>query len=102
MTEKFQKTNNEIESIKEKILPILKKYKITKAGIFGSFARGEQKKKSDVDILAEIDKEYSLLGVIRIKLQLEEALKRKVDLVEYELIRPEIKENILNDEVRII
>ena len=36
----------ELELIKQKILPILKSYKISKAGIFGSYARGEQKKKS--------------------------------------------------------
>ena len=43
----------EFESIKQKILPILKSYRVTKAGIFGSYARGEQNKKSDVDILIE-------------------------------------------------
>lgn len=94
--------NKEIENIKEKIIPILKKYGVTKAGIFGSFARGENKKKSDVDILAEINEEYDLLEVIRLKLLLERALKKKVDLVEYSLIRKELKENILNDEIRII
>lgn len=94
--------NKEIENIKEKIIPILKKYGVTKAGIFGSFARGENKKKSDVDILAEINEEYDLLEVIRLKLLLEKALKKKVDLVEYSLIRKELKENILNDEIRII
>lgn len=92
----------DIESIKKKILPILKKYNVKKAGIFGSFARGENKKRSDVDILAEIDKKYDLLDVIRIKLLLEKSMKRKVDLVEYKLIRSELKENILNDEIRII
>ena len=80
-----QKEKN-IEALKKKIIPILKSYKVTKAGIFGSFARGDNKKKSDVDILAEIDKKYDLLEVIRIKLMLEKAIKRKVDLVEYELI----------------
>ena len=92
----------ELSAIKKKIIPILKAYRIKKAGIFGSFARGENKKKSDVDILAEIGKKYSLLDVIGIKLQLEKAVKKKVDLVEYELIRKEIKDNILNDEIRIL
>ena len=94
--------NKEIENIKEKIMPILKKYRVTKAGIFGSFARGDNKKKSDIDILAEIDEKYSLLDIIGIKLSLEKAVKRKVDLVEYCLIRKEIRDNILNDEIRII
>ncbi len=95
-------TNKDIQAIKKKIIPILKKYKVTKAGIFGSFARGEQNKRSDVDILAKIDKKFDLLEVIRLKLLLEKAVKRKVDLVEYELIRSEIKENILNDEIKVI
>lgn len=94
--------NSKLEEIKEKIIPILKEHKITKAGIFGSYARGEQKKKSDVDILVEIPDDRSLLAVAGLKSALEISLKRKVDLVEYELIRKEIRKNILKDEVQII
>ena len=95
--------NKNIERIKLKALPILKKYGVTKAGIFGSYATGRNKKNSDIDILVEIkDKKMSLLGFIHIKNILEESLGRKVDLVEYKLIRPEIKDNILNEEVRIL
>jgi predicted nucleotidyltransferase len=93
---------SEIEKIKKKIVPVLKEFKVTKAGLFGSYARGEQKKNSDVDILVEIDNSYSLLRVIDLKLKLEKAVKKKVDLVEYALIRKEIKNNVLNDEVPII
>jgi len=96
------KKNEEIEKIKTKIMPILKGYKVTKAGIFGSHARGEQKKKSDVDILIKIHDDASLLTLIGLKLDLQEAIKRKVDLVEYETIRKELKEKILNDEIRIL
>ena len=39
-----------IERIKLKALPILKKYGVTKAGIFGSYATGKNKKNSDIDI----------------------------------------------------
>ena len=94
--------NEEIEKIKAKILPVLKEYKVTKAGIFGSYARGEQKKKSDVDILVEVNKHMGLMEFIGIKLDLQKAVKRKVDLVEYETIRWEIKDNILRDEIPII
>jgi|SRR3989344_9195975 len=92
----------ELELIKQKILPILKSYKISKAGIFGSYARGEQKKKSDIDILVEVNKNMGLLEFIDIKIHLEKTLKRKVDLVEYATIRKEIKDNILNDEITIL
>ncbi|MEK6855833.1 MAG: nucleotidyltransferase domain-containing protein [Nanoarchaeota archaeon] len=85
-----------IDEIKKKILPILKEHRVTRAGIFGSYARGEEKKRSDVDILVEIDDEnMSLLGFIGLKNLIEKALRKKVDLVEYALIRKEFKKNIL-------
>ena len=45
--------NKRIERIKLKALPILKKYGVAKAGIFGSYVRGENKKNSDIDILIQ-------------------------------------------------
>lgn len=93
--------SKEIELIKQKITPILKKYRVTKAGIFGSYARGEQKKKSDVDILIEIGDWASLLDLAGLKGELQKNLNKKVDLVEYEVIRPELKESILGDEIQI-
>lgn len=97
------KKNKEVEKIKIKILKILKKNKIKRAGIFGSYARGEQKKNSDVDIAVEIDNpKMSLLGFVRIINTLEKILKKKVDLVEYNSIKPRIKERILNEEIKII
>ena len=94
-------TKINLEEIKKKIIPILKQYRVTKAGIFGSFARGEQKKGSDVDILIEIGDWASLLELAGLKLELQEAVMRKVDIVEYSCIRKEIKENILNDEIQV-
>ena len=97
------KVNNEIDKIKSKINHILKENRVTKAGIFGSYSRGEQRKDSDVDIAVEInDKNMSLIGFIGLKLALEEILKKKVDLVEYSAIKPIIKERILSEEIRII
>jgi len=90
------------EEMKKKIVKILKKNKVVRAGIFGSYARGEQKKNSDIDILVEIKKKISLFDFVGIKLELEDELGKKVDLVEYKIIKPRIKENILNSEVRII
>src|SRR3989344_3207195 len=94
--------NKSIEEIKQKVIPLLKEYKIIKAGIFWSYARGENKKRSDVDILVETAKGMDLLEFIHLKLMLQKAIKRKVDLVEYKLIRREIKKQVLNDEIRIL
>lgn len=100
---KKAKSNKEIERIKSKINHILKDNKVIKAGIFGSYSRGEQRKDSDIDIVVEInDKKMSLLGFIKLERELEEILGSKVDLVEYGAIKPLIKERILNEEIRII
>jgi len=94
--------NKELEIIKQKILPILKKNNITRAGIFGSYARGKQHKGSDVDILIELNDDRGLLGFINLKNILEKAIKRKIDLVEYECIRSEIRKHVLKEEVPIL
>lgn len=88
--------------IKRRVVPILRKNGIKRAGIFGSFARGEQKKGSDLDILVDIRDKRSLLGVIGLQLQLQDALKRKVDLMEYKELHPLIKRKILKEEVKIL
>ena len=99
---KNKRETREIRAIKRKIINVFKKYKIVRAGIFGSYARGDYKKNSDIDILVDIrDKKMSLLGFVHIKHELEDLLKKKVDLVQYKMIRSEIKDNILKDEVRI-
>ena len=54
-----------LENIKVKIKPILKKYEIKKAGIFGSYTRGESAI-HDLDLLVKINKKISLLEFIKI------------------------------------
>ncbi len=92
----------EFEVMKQMIIAILKNYKVTKASIFGSYARGEQTAKSDVDILVKVNNSVGLIEFSELKLMLQKALKKKVDLVEYETIRPELKENIMRDEISIL
>lgn len=93
---------NEIDLIKQKIIKILKKNKVKRAGIFGSYARGEAKKNSDVDILLEPPKNISLLDLSGLKIELEDKLNKKVDIISYNYIHPKLKEKILKSEVRII
>ncbi len=95
--------NDQITEITNKIMPILKKYGIKRAGIFGSIVRCEAREDSDVDILVEIERDdLSLLDFVGIKLELEETLGRKVDLVEYSAIKSIIRERILSEEVAIL
>ena|SRR3989337_94398 len=77
------------------------KYKITEIGIFGSYVRGEQKRRSDIDILVEFGEPISLLDLVGAENYLRKILKMKVDLVPKEDVRPELKEIILKETVLI-
>jgi len=92
---------NKIKEIKMKSLPVLKKYNVVRAGIFGSYARGDEKKNSDIDMLIELPKSLGF-GFVGIEFELENKLKKKVDLLTYKAIHPLLKEKILNEEIRII
>ena len=92
--------NKEIKKIKPKIIKVLKKHNVARAGIFGSYARGEQTKKSDIDILIEFD--GSLLDLVGLEMELKSQLKKKVDLLTYNGINHLLKKRIMQEEVRII
>ena len=70
---------------------------VEKIGLFGSVARGEATKESDLDILVKFSKRKSLLEVIKLERELTETLGRKVDLLTEKSISPYIRDNILND-----
>ena len=90
-----------LEKIKPKIIEILKKNKIKRAGIFGSYSRGEEGKNSDIDILIQPSKNmgFEFAGI---EIELGKMLNKKVDLVSYNGLSPYLKDKILNQEVRII
>jgi len=92
----------DVEEIKRKILPILQRYGVKRVGLFGSCVRGQMTADSDIDILVDIDKDISLLDFVGLKLEIEEALKRKVDLVEYNTIKPLLRERILSEQEIIL
>lgn len=94
--------NTQLDQLKDQIIPVLKKHGITRAGVFGSIARGDFGEKSDVDVLVELGQEMSLLDFIGVEQELESKLNREVDLVEYHLLKPRIKDKILSQEVRIL
>ena len=88
----------EIEEIKEKITPILQKYGVTYAGVFGSVARGEAREDSDVDILVTLPEQgVSLLDFIGLKNDIADCLEKKVDVVSDRAIVPYFKDYIYRD-----
>jgi predicted nucleotidyltransferase len=96
------KTLNEIKKIILKHKKELKeKYKVKTIGIFGSYARGEQKETSDIDILVEFYETPSLLDFIGLEQYLSDLLNIKVDLVSSKSIHPLIKDYIMEDVVYV-
>jgi predicted nucleotidyltransferase len=91
-----------LSRLKPAIVRILRKHKVRHAGIFGSFARGEQGKKSDVDILVEAPSGTGLFGLARMELELESAIGRKADVITYRSIHPLLRRRILSEEVPLI
>ena len=84
------------------IRPILTKHRVKKAAVFGSVVRGEASKDSDVDILVELEDQASLFAFIALKLDLEDALSRNVDLVEFGSIKPRLRDFILPEAVMVL
>ena len=73
--------NPTLEEISEKARPVFEKYGVTRARIFGSYARGDAKPESDIDILITTPPAMSLFTYMDFKEQLGEELGRSVDVV---------------------
>lgn len=96
-TYSVDKLSVETVRISQAMLNQVRKYLATKpikkAYLFGSYARGEATPESDVDILAELDetKTVGMIEFIKIMDDLEDILKRKIDLVTTDGLSPHIK-----------
>lgn len=87
-----------VKEIAESIKPILEKYGVNYAGIFGSYARGDSRPDSDVDILVSLgEKILSVWDMVGFKTELSEQLKRPVDLISDKAVIPYFKNNIYRD-----
>jgi len=91
-----------LTDIKNSIVPELQNIGgVTKAGVFGSYARGDSGADSDIDILITLEEPTSLLTLVGIEKDLEESLGRPVDLVTEKSLSPYIKDDVL-EQVEII
>ncbi len=93
---------SQIEKLKEKILEKLREHEVKRASLFGSIVREEMTDESDIDLLIEFRGTKSLLDLARLKIELEEVLKRKVDVLTYNSLHPLLKDRILAEQVEIL
>jgi len=90
-----------VDDIRENISPYIQEYGIKKVGVFGSYARGQTKEASDIDLVFDFEKDFGIIELCRLKLDLEERLGKSVDIIEFSSIDPLIKENVLKEVVMI-
>ena len=93
---------NRVTEIKEKILDILKKYGVRRAAVFGSFARGDFRADSDIDLIVELEEGRSLLDLAGLKIEIEERLGKRVDVLTFNSIHPFLKEQIIREKIELL
>ncbi len=89
------------KEIEDKVIAILGEYGVQTIGIFGSYARGEQRPDSDIDLLVSFKDRKSLLTIVRIERELSESLGVKVDLLTEGSVSPYLIDRI-KSELKVI
>jgi len=95
----YLSSHQDIHKIIKISKPILQKYHVKRAALFGSVVRGDATPTSDIDILIDPPPRFSLFDLAGLKVDLEDILERTVDVIEYESIKPLIKDSILKYEI---
>lgn len=94
------KSLQEIQSILQQARPLLyEKYKVKTLGIFGSYARHEEKPSSDVDILIDYTETPDLFKMLELEEYLSQLIGIQADVVTINGLRPRPKERILKDAI---
>lgn len=96
------KSNVQLPIKEDELIDILKKYRVMSASVFGSRARGEANKDSDLDLLVTYSPGTNLFKVIDLQDELEEATGNHVDLVSAKYIKPRLASRIKSDLVEIL
>ena len=86
-----------LERHRLEILRIARSHGARRVRVFGSFARGEEREDSDLDVLVDLEPGRDLLDIVAIKQDLEALLGRKVDVVTERAVSPHIRESVLRE-----
>ena len=91
------------QNIINKLQAFFPSYPIEKAWVFGSYARGEETRKSDIDIMVRFDKDVhiSLFDYIGLMNDLEDLFRKKIDLVEEGQLRIWAQESVEKEKILI-
>lgn len=93
----------DLNIVKKIILENVSEYQPSRLGIFGSYARGDNLKPNDIDILFRFKKKISLLELIRLEEKLKSLLNLPVDMVSEKSITNDVlRKEIMNDLILIV
>ena len=90
-----------LQTKRKKILQIAARHGARKVRVFGSVARGESRRGSDIDFLVEMEEGRSLLDHAALILDLERLLKWPVDVASERGLRPPVRKEILKDAIAL-
>ncbi len=80
-----------IDAYKSMITPVLQRYAIKKAAIFGSLAKGTMTEESDIDLLIEPGSDFTIFTLLELEEEISTLTMHKTDIVEYSALKPSIK-----------
>ncbi len=90
---------SDFEEIKQKAGVVLRQAGVRRAAVFGSFARGQAHKESDIDLLVEFEGQKTLLDLVALKTHLQQMLGINVDLITYQSLSPLLRDSILREQI---
>ena len=91
-----------LDAIRNTVAAPMARRGVVRAGVFGSFARGEATESSDVDFLVKFEEGRTLLDLSGLRLDLCDVLGREVDVATPGSLNPGLRERILREVVSIL
>ena len=92
----------DIAFYKQQMLPVLHRFDVQHAAIFGSVAKGLSGEGSDIDVLITPGENFTIFKMIQLEEEIAEILNCKVDLVEFNALKPSIKQEVLATAITIL
>ncbi len=90
-----------LQTLRAHLPEIYRHYNVKSLGIFGSFVRGEQEARSDLDILVEFTSAPTFFEFVEMEDYLSQLLGARVDLVMRSALKPRIGERVLSEVVSV-
>lgn len=93
---------SELQELRQRMKPTLVAYGVVRAAVFGSWARGDTRDCSDVDVLVEFEDGRTLLDLVGLQQDLTEVLGLEADVVTYRSLHPLLRDRILAEQVPVL